>query len=66
MGLKFYRQCPIFYEIYNQESFFIADFLCFEKKTVIEIDGKIHAIREDLTPWPPLLAGEGESCGVGK
>jgi very-short-patch-repair endonuclease len=24
--LKFYRQCPIFYEINNQESFFIADF----------------------------------------
>ena len=66
MGLKFYRQCPILYEINNQKSFFIADFLCFEKKTVIEIDGKIHAIREDLTLWPPLLAGEGESCGVGK
>jgi very-short-patch-repair endonuclease len=45
MGLKFYRQCPIFCEINNQESFFIADFFCFDKKTVIEIDGKIHDIR---------------------
>ncbi len=41
-GLKFYRQYPIFYEIDNIESFIIADFFCFEKKTVIEIDGKIH------------------------
>jgi very-short-patch-repair endonuclease len=41
-GLKFYRQYPIFYEIDNIESFFIADFYCFEKKTIIEIDGKIH------------------------
>jgi very-short-patch-repair endonuclease len=40
--LKFYRQCPIFYQINNHESFFIADFYCFDKKTVIEIDGKIH------------------------
>ncbi len=44
-GLKFYRQCPIFYETNNQESFFLADFFCFEKETVIEIDGKIHDFR---------------------
>jgi very-short-patch-repair endonuclease len=31
LGLKFYRQCPIFYQIDNNESFFIADFLCIEK-----------------------------------
>ena len=44
-GLKFYRQCPIFYEINYHESFFIADFFCFDKKIVIEIDGKIHDTR---------------------
>jgi very-short-patch-repair endonuclease len=44
-GLKFYRQYPIFYEIDNIESFIIADFYCFEKKTIIEIDGKIHRYR---------------------
>ncbi len=44
-GLKFYRQCPIFYELNFHESFFIADFLCFEKKLVIEIDGKIHEVQ---------------------
>lgn len=41
-GLKFYRQCPLFYEIDNHESFYIVDFFCFEKKLAIEIDGKIH------------------------
>jgi len=43
--LKFYRQYPIFYEINNTESFLIADFYCFEKKTIIEIDGQIHRYR---------------------
>ncbi len=44
--LKFYRQYPIFYEINNTESFLIADFYCFEKKTIIEIDGKIHLYKK--------------------
>ena len=43
--LKFYRQFPIFYELNDHESFFIADFFCFDKKIVIEIDGKIHDYR---------------------
>ena len=47
MGLKFYRQFPIFYQINNRESFFISDFFCFDKKTVIEIDGKIHDFRQN-------------------
>jgi len=45
-GLKFYRQYPIYYEIDNNESFFIADFFCFEKKTIIEVDGKVHQYRK--------------------
>ena len=45
-GLKFYRQIPIFYEMDNSESFIAADFFCFEKKTIIEIDGKIHHYRK--------------------
>ena len=44
-GLKFYRQYPIFYKFDNKESFIIADFFCFEKRTIIEIDGKIHLYR---------------------
>jgi len=46
-GLKFYRQYPIFYDINNSESFIIADFFCLEKKTIIEIDGKIHHYRKN-------------------
>ncbi len=42
MGLKINRQFPIYFESDGKESFFIADFHCFEKKLVIEIDGKIH------------------------
>ena len=41
-GPKIYRQYPIFYSDNGSESFFIADFYCFSKKTVIEIDGDIH------------------------
>ena len=41
-GLKFYRQYPIFYDCTGKETFYIADFFCFEKKLVVEIDGKLH------------------------
>ena len=49
-GLKFYRQIPIFYEINNHDHFFIADFFCFERKIIIEIDGKIrkYTFQKDL------------------
>jgi very-short-patch-repair endonuclease len=45
-GLKFYRQIPIFYELNNHESFFIADFFCYKKNTIVEIDGRIHKYRK--------------------
>ena len=42
-GYKFLRQHPILYKgnliRYN---YFIADFYCFEKKAVIELDGPVH------------------------
>ena len=47
MGLKFYRQYPLFFDFSGQETFFIADFFCFEKQSVVEIDGKIHDYRKD-------------------
>jgi very-short-patch-repair endonuclease len=47
LGLKFYRQYPLFFDYVGKETFFIADFFCFEKKIVIEIDGKIHDYRKD-------------------
>jgi len=42
-GLKFLRQHPIVYKAdYRGLNYFIADFYCDEKKTVIELDGPIH------------------------
>ena len=47
IGLKFYRQYAIFFDFSGQETFFVADFFCFERQSVVEIDGKIHDYRED-------------------
>jgi very-short-patch-repair endonuclease len=41
-GKKFYRQYPLFFDLYGIETFYIADFFCFENKLVIEIDGGYH------------------------
>jgi very-short-patch-repair endonuclease len=42
-GLKFLRQHPIVFKAdYKGLNYFIADFYCHEKKTVIELDGPIH------------------------
>jgi very-short-patch-repair endonuclease len=42
-GYKFLRQHPIVYKAYYKGvNYFIADFYCNEKKTVIELDGPIH------------------------
>jgi len=38
-GLKFKRQYPI--------GRYVADFFCYEKKLIIEIDGSIHESREE-------------------
>jgi very-short-patch-repair endonuclease len=41
-NVKYYRQYPIFFDMYGTETFIIADFLTYEKKLVIEIDGGYH------------------------
>ena len=46
-GYKFQRQFPIFYEYYERERFFLADFYCCELHLVVEIDGGIHEQQED-------------------
>ena len=47
-GYKFLRQHPIVYKAdYKGLNYFIADFYCDEKKTVIELDGPIHQNTED-------------------
>ena len=47
LGLKFYRQHPLFFDYLGKETFFIADFFCHERQLVVEIDGKIHDYRKD-------------------
>ncbi|WP_290661501.1 endonuclease domain-containing protein [Ignavibacterium sp.] len=44
-GKKFYRQYPIFLDITGKETFFIADFFCFEEKLIVELDGRYHQYR---------------------
>ena len=48
LGLKFFRQHPLVYEVINkQPKFFIPDFYCAEKQLIIEIDGKIHDFQKE-------------------
>ena len=48
MGLKFLRQHPIIYQVINnQPRYFIADFMCYEKNLVIEVDGLIHEFQKE-------------------
>ena len=46
-GLKFYRQYPLFVEWLGAETFFVADFFSFERRLVIEVDGRVHDYRVD-------------------
>ena len=42
---KIYRQYPIFRDITGKETFFVADFYCYEEKLIIELDGEYHQYR---------------------
>jgi very-short-patch-repair endonuclease len=42
MGRKFYRQHPLFFDNLGKETFYIADFYCYQSKLVVELDGPIH------------------------
>ncbi len=47
-GYKFLRQHPILYKgNLRRYNYFIADFFCFEKKTVIELDGPVHEANQE-------------------
>jgi len=46
-GLKVYRQYPLFVDDVDTETFFVADLFCFERRLVIEVDGRIHDYRSD-------------------
>ena len=48
LGLKFVRQHPLIYQlINNQPRYFIADFVCYEKRLIIEVDGAIHNFQKE-------------------
>jgi very-short-patch-repair endonuclease len=47
LDLKFKRQCPIEFKYEDGKRFFIADFYCYNKKLVVEIDGGIHESQKD-------------------
>ena len=47
LGIKFFRQHPIFVTYLNKESFYIADFYSREKQVVVELDGKSHECQHE-------------------
>ena len=47
LGIKFFRQHPIFVTLMNNERFFIADFYSRERHAVLELDGKTHEYQKD-------------------
>ena len=47
LNRKFYRQYPIYFDLLGKETFYIADFYCFEEKLVVEIDGGYHQRQKD-------------------
>ena len=47
LGLKFYRQHPLFVDADGRDTFFVADFYCHEKLLVVELDGRVHENEKD-------------------
>lgn len=47
LNKKFYRQYPIYFDLLGKETFYIADFYCYEEKLIIEIDGGYHLRQKD-------------------
>jgi very-short-patch-repair endonuclease len=61
-GYKFLRQHPIVYRGYYEGlNYFIADFYCDEKKTVLELDGAIH---ETTIEYDEFRDSEMEFLGI--
>ena len=58
LSKKFIRQHPIKFKIEEKERFFIADFICFEKKLIIEVDGSIHLNQKDYDQFRDLIINE--------
>jgi len=55
MGLKFYRQYPLFFDYIGKETFYVADFYCFEKRLIVEIDGVIHDYQKERDAYRTFI-----------
>ena len=55
LGYKFRRQFPLIFEYDNTKHCFIADFICLEKKFVIELDGEVHSRQKDYDSLRSIL-----------
>jgi very-short-patch-repair endonuclease len=55
LEIKFVRQHPIRFTMEGRERFFIADFFCFEKKLIIEVDGDIHLKQKEHDQFRDLV-----------
>ena len=47
LGVKFRRQYPIIFYEGDERHCFIADFVCLEKKLILELDGLIHDSKKE-------------------
>jgi very-short-patch-repair endonuclease len=56
LGLKFYRQHPIYHDSSGLESFYIADFYCHSARLVVEVEGVSLDQQTDKKPLgiPPV------------
>lgn len=58
-GYKFNRQFPLIFKWTKTDiGFYIADFLCFELKLIIEIDGGYHQEQKEHDNWRDEVVSE--------
>ena len=61
-GLKFLRQHPLVYKAdFKELNYFIADFYCNQKKTIIELDGSVH---DELKEYDEFRDSELKRMGI--
>ena len=58
LNKKFNRQFPIYFEYDGRPRFFIADFYCYEKNLVVEIDWGIHEQQSDPDKLRTIIINE--------
>jgi len=58
LSIKFLRQHPVKFEMEGKKRFFIADFFCFEKKLIIEVDGSIHLRQKEYDQFRDLITND--------